>query len=318
MIRRRIALAAAAALAAPAARGQAGPLRVIIPFAPGGATDVAARLVAPALAEALGRPVVLENRGGGGAVIGTEAVVQAVPDGGTLGFFTVTAAVLNALLHRTLRFDTRRALLPLSLVGTMPMLLVVGPHVPARTLAELMALLRDSPRPLTYGSAGPGSINHLSAHLLAQRAGGRAEHIPYRGAGLVIPDLIAGNVDFLIEGIASLHNFARAGAIRPLAVTGEGRAPQLPEVPSAIEAGLAGFRILNWFGTYAPAATPAAAAARLEVGLRAAVRAEPVASRLRENGIDPIGSSAAELAAFWDAEFALWAPVVRAAGVSLD
>jgi tripartite-type tricarboxylate transporter receptor subunit TctC len=315
---RRPLLAGAAALAAPPARAQAQPLRVIVPFAPGGATDIAARLVVPALAEALARPVVIENRGGGGTLIGTEAVVNAPADGAALGFFTITSAVLNAALHRNLRFDTRRALAPVSLIGTMPMLLVVGPHVPARSLAEFLELLRRSPRPLTYGSAGPGSINHLSAHLLAMRAGAQAEHIPYRGAGLVIPDLIAGNVDFLVEGIASLHPHVRSGALRGLAVTGEARSPLLPEVPTAMEAGLAEFRILNWFGTYAPAATPAGEVDRLSHGFQAALRSPTVSARLVENGIDPVGSSPAELERFWDAEFRLWVPVVQAAGVTLD
>ena len=151
--------------------------------------------------------------------------------------------------------------------------------------------------------------------MLAMRAGGRAEHIPYRGAALVVPDLIAGNVDFLVEGIASLHPHVRAGALRGLGVTGAARSPLLPDVPTAMEGGLADFRILNWFAAFAPAGTPGPP---LEAGFRRAVRSEAVAARLTENGIDPVGSDAAELARFWDAEIALWAPVVRAAGVSLD
>jgi tripartite-type tricarboxylate transporter receptor subunit TctC len=310
----RRALLAGAALPF-AARAQGAPLRMVVPFAPGGATDIAARVVVPGLAEALARPVVVENRGGGGTLIGAEAVANAAPDGNTIGFFTITTAARAPALHRTLRFDIRRAFAPLSLVGTMPMLIVCGPHVPAQTLAELLALLRDSPKPLTYGSAGPGSINHLGAHLLAMRAGGRAEHIPYRGAALVVPDLIAGNVDFLVEGFASLHPHVRAGALRGLAITGEARSALLPEVPTAIEAGLADFRILNWFAAFAPAGT---AVPPLEAGLQRAVRSAPVAARLVENGIDPVGSDAATLARFWDAEIALWRPVVQAAGVSLD
>ena len=315
---RRPLLAGASGLLARPAQAQAQPLRVIVPFAPGGSTDVAARLVVPALAEALARPVVIENRGGAGGVIGTEAVVGAPADGATVGLFTVSPAVLNAIMHRKLPFETRRALAPVSLVGTMPMLLVVGPHVPARSLAELLDLLRRSPQPLTYGSAGPGSINHLSAHLLAMRVGARAEHIPYRGAGLVIPDLIAGNVDFMIEGIASLAPHAKSGALRGLAVTGEARSPLLPEVPTAMEAGLAEFRILNWFGSFAPAATPAPVVAALSAGFQSAVKAPSVTARLAEIGIDAVGSSPAELERFWDAEFRLWTPVVQAAGVALD
>jgi tripartite-type tricarboxylate transporter receptor subunit TctC len=317
-IRRRLALAGAASLVAAPLRAQAAPLRVIVPFAPGGATDVAARLIAPTLSEQLARPVVIENRGGAATIIGTEATVNAPLDGSTIGFFSMTSAVLNPLLRKDLRFNTRRDLAAVSLVGTMPMLIAVSNRVPARNLTELMALLRNSPRPLTYGSAGPGSINHLAAHLLAMRAGGQAVHVPYRGAGAVIPDLISGNVDFLIEGFASLHPHVTSGAIRGLAMTGDKRDAQLPDLPTATEAGLADFRILNWFATFAPAATPAPLLARLEAGMSGAVRATPVATKLAENGITPVGSSAAELERFWDAEFALWEPVIKAAGVSLD
>jgi tripartite-type tricarboxylate transporter receptor subunit TctC len=309
----------AGALAAPsAAHAEGAPVRMIVPFAPGGATDVAARLVVPAFAEALGRLVIVENRGGGGSLIGAEAAAAAPPDGSAIGFLTVTTAVLAPALQRSPRIDIRRAFAPVCLVGTMPMLLVCGPHVPVQNFQEFVALLRDSPKPLTYGSAGPGSINHLSAHLLTMRAGGKAEHIPYRGAGPVIPDMIAGNVDFLIEGFASLHNYARSGALRGLAVLAETRHPSLPEVPTAIEAGMAEFRILNWFGAYAPAATSALVLARLETAMRRAVAEPAVARKLRENGIDPVGGSAAELERFWDAEIALWLPVVRDAGVVLD
>jgi tripartite-type tricarboxylate transporter receptor subunit TctC len=323
--RRPLLLAGATALAAPILarpgllRAQsAPPIRLVVPFVPGGSTDVAARLVAPAVAEALGRPVLVENRGGGGGLIGAEAVANSAPDGQTLAFVTVSAAVLNALLHRNLRLDIRRAFAPVSLVGTMPMLLVTGPHVPARSLPEFLDLLRREPGRRSYGSAGPGSINHLAAHLLAMRAGAQAVHVPYRGAGAVIADLIAGNVDFLIEGIASLHPHVRAGALRGLAVTAAARSPLLPEVPTAIESGLEGFEILNWFAVFAPAGTPPTTLARLEAAWAAAVRVPAVGQKLEENGIAPGGSGAAELEAFWDAQFRLWGPVVRASGATAE
>jgi tripartite-type tricarboxylate transporter receptor subunit TctC len=264
----------------------------------------------------------VENRGGGGGLVGAEAVANSAPDGQTLAFVTVSAAVLNALLHRNLRLDIRRAFAPVSLVGTMPMLVVAGPHLPARSLPELLELIRrgrPDGQPPSYGSAGPGSINHLGAHLLAMRAGGGgATHVPYRGAGAVIADLVAGRVDFLVEGIASLHPHVRAGALRGLAVTAASRSPLLPEVPTAIESGLEAFEILNWFAVFAPAGTPPATLARLEAGLVAAARQEGVAARLVENGIEPVGSSAAALEAFWDAQFRLWGPVVRASGATAD
>ena len=326
--RRRALLAAAAAtLATPglaraqgagtgAGGGQA--LRLVVPFAPGGSTDVAARLVAPAFAEALGRPVVVENRGGAGGMIGAEAVATSAPDGGTLAFFTISSAVLNPLLHKDARIDARRAFAPVSLVGTMPMVAVCGPHVPARDLPEFLALLRREPGRRTYGSAGPGSINHLGGLLLATAGGATATHVPYRGAGPVIADMIAGNVDYLVEGIASLHPHVRGGALRGLAVCARTRSPLLPEVPTAIEGGLPDFEILNWFAAFAPVATPAPVVARLAQAMAEAVRSAPVAARLQENGIDPVGSSPAELTRFRDAQAALWEPVVRASGASTE
>ncbi len=319
LARRSLLAASLAGRASPALAQPAGqPLRLLVPFAPGGSTDVAARIIAPALAEALRRPVVVENRGGGGGLVGAEAVAGAPPDGLTMAFFTISAAVLNALLNPNLRLDIRRAFAPVSLVGTMPMLLVSGPHVPARSLGELLDLLRREPGRHTYGSAGPGSINHLSGHLLAMRAGAEAVHVPYRGAGLVIPDLIAGNVDFLIEGIASLHPHVKAGALRGLAVTSTSRSTLLPEVPTAIEAGLPDFEILNWFGTFLPAATPAPVVQAISAGIAAAVRTPGVRERLLENGIEPVGSTPAELERFWDGQFALWRPVVQASGAKVE
>lgn len=295
------------------------PVRLIVTAAAGGSTDVVARTVAPAMSAALaGRPVLVENRGGGGGVIGAEAVATAPPDGTALGFFTVTAAVLNALLRKSLRFDTRRAFAPVSLAVTMPMVLTVGNHVPARTLPELVALMRERPGRLTYGSAGPGSINHLGAVMLNERTGTRAEHIPFRGAGPVFASMMAGQTDFLVEGMASQLPFAQQGSIRALAVTSPARSPLLPEVPTVIEQGIPGFEILNWMAVFAPAAAPAPVLARLEDAVRAAVSDPAVGRRLQEAGAEPVGSTAADLRRFWDAQFELWGPVVASSGVGLD
>lgn len=185
----RRAAALAAALGLPRlARGQGGgqggaPLRLVVPFAPGGSTDVAARIIAPAYAEALGRPVVVENRGGAGGLLGAEAVAGSPPDGGALAFFTISSAVLNPLLQVNPRIDARRAFEPVSLVGTMPMVAVCGPHVPARDLPGFLALLRREPGRRTYGSAGPGSINHLGGHLLASAGGPRRRMCPIAARG---------------------------------------------------------------------------------------------------------------------------------------
>lgn len=326
---RRGLLAAAGALAAiPAGAQTAGgsgdppsrqSIRMIATAAAGGSTDVIARIIAPGMSEALGsRGVLVENRGGGGGVIGAEAVATATPDGSVIGLFTVTAGVLNAFLHKNLRFDTRQAFAPISLVITMPMVLTVGNHVPARNLRDLVALMRDRPGRLTYGSSGPGSINHLGAVMLNNRTDTRAEHIPFRGAGPVFASMMSGDTDFLVEGIASQLPFVQQGSVRALAVTSPQRSPLLPDVPTVIEQGVPGFEILNWMGVFAPAATPAPVVQRLEAATRAAV-ADPAGNRrLREAGVEPVGSTAAELRRFWEGQFALWGPVVAASGVSLD
>lgn len=324
---RRGLLAATALLAGARADAQTGdqaapfprqPIRMIVTAAAGGSTDVVARIIAPGMTDVLGRPVLVENRGGGGAVIGAEVVATATPDGHTIGIFTVTAGVLNAGLHRNLRFDTRRAFAPVSLVITMPMVLTVGNHVAARTLPELVALMRERPGRVTYGSSGPGSINHLGAHMLNGRTATTAEHIPFRGAGPAITAMIAGQTDFLIEGIASQLPFVQQGTLRALAVTSPQRSPLLPDVPTVIEQGLPEFEILNWMGIFVPAATPAPAVRRLEEATRAAVRDALGNRRLRDAGVEPVGSTAAELERFWDAQFRLWAPVVASSGVVLD
>ncbi|MBX6373986.1 MAG: tripartite tricarboxylate transporter substrate binding protein [Acetobacteraceae bacterium] len=294
-------------------------VRLVVPFAPGGATDVVARIVAPGMQEAFGgRPVVIENRGGAGGLIGAEAVATAPPDGHTIIIFTITNAVLMVGLARNARVDPRRDFAPVSLVATLPMVLTVGNHVPVRNLQELIALMRARPGRITYGSAGPGSINQLGAYLLNQRTGTQAEHVPYRGAGLVFADMIAGNVDMLIEGISSQAPYIRNGQVRAIAVLAPERNPLLPEVPTAIEQGLPGFQIMNFMGIYAPAATPPAVITRLEKAVCDAVRDETVARRLREAGTEPAGTTADEFRTFWQAQLDLWVPVVEASGIRID
>ena len=294
-------------------------VRLVVPFAPGGATDIIARIMAPAMQEALGgRPVIVDNRGGAAGMIGAEAVVNAPADGHTITLFTITNAVLNAGLINNPRLDPRTAFVPVSLVATLPMVLTVGNHVPARSLQDFVALMKDRPGRTTYGSAGAGSINHLGAHLFNLRSGTRSEHIPYRGAGLVYADLIAGNVDWLVEGIASQAQHVRAGSIRALAVLARERSPLMPDVPTAIEQGFADFEIMNIMGVFAATGTPAPIIARLEAAVRAAVATPATARGLRDAGATPAGTTAAEFQRFWEQHLALWLPVVEASGVRIQ
>jgi tripartite-type tricarboxylate transporter receptor subunit TctC len=292
---------------------------MVIPFAPGGATDVIGRILAPGMQEALGgTPVVVENRGGAAGILGAEAVLGAPADGQTITLFTITNAVLNAGMVKNPRQDPRNGFAPVSQVISMPMLLTVGKHVPAQNLQEFIALMRARPGRLTYGSSGTGGINHLGSHLLNMRTNTTAEHVPYRDAGLVFADMMAGNVDFLTEGIASQQQHVRAGSIRALAVLSRERSPLLPDVPTAIEQGLPDFEIMNFMGIFVHKATPPAQIARLEAATRAAVANPAIAQRLREAGTDPVGSSAADFNTFWQAQLALWLPVVEASGVKLE
>jgi tripartite-type tricarboxylate transporter receptor subunit TctC len=319
MKRRDVMLGALLAAHALSVRAQGAPIRMVIPFAPGGATDVIGRILAPGMQEALGgAPVVVENRGGAAGILGAEAVLGAPADGQTITLFTITNAVLNAGMVKNPRQDPRNGFAPVSQVISMPMLLTVGKHVPAQNLQEFIALMRARPGRLTYGSSGTGGINHLGSHLLNMRTNTTAEHVPYRGAGLVFADMMAGNVDFLTEGIASQQQHVRAGSIRALAVLSRERSPLLPDVPTAIEQGLPDFEIMNFMGIFVHKATPPAQIARLEAATRAAVANPAIAQRLREAGTDPVGSSAADFNTFWQAQLALWLPVVEASGVKLE
>ncbi|WP_426958039.1 tripartite tricarboxylate transporter substrate binding protein [Muricoccus radiodurans] len=321
--RRSTAAALAAGLLRPAAAQDAGrfpdrPIRMVVPFAAGGAADLVARLVAQGMSDNLRQPVVVDNRGGSGGVIGSDLVAKAAPDGHTIVFHTLSSAVLNAALYRSMPFDTRRAFAPVSLVGTVPNLVVVGARFPARTLAEFLALLRANPGRHTYASSGAGTILHLSAHMLCTQAGVNATHVPYRGAGPALNDLVAGVVDFMVDTMPTDLPFVRDGTLRALAISTRARSPALPEVPTAAEAGLPGFETYNWHAVYGVAGTPPAILARLERAAREAVSSEALGGRLRELGVDTAGSTAAELERFWDEQIAQWVPVVRSSGATAE
>ena len=331
--RRRVlsCLLCAPLLAPPAMAQDAGaafpnrPLRMVVPFAPGGSADIVARITAQGMSEALGQPVAVENRGGGGGVIGSEAVIAAPADGYTLAFHTASSAALNAGLYRNLPFDIRRAFAPVSLVGLIPNVVVVSPRLPAATLRELVELLRREPGRRTYASSGPGTITHLSGHMLADMAGGAMVHVPYRGSGPANADLVAGRIDVMVDTISSTIPFVRAGQMRALAVGSRERSAALrersaalPDVPTAAEAGLPGYESTNWHAVFVAAGTPAAIAARLERAARAAVASPATNRRLVEAGVEPRGTTAAELETFWDAQIKVWIPIVRSSGATAE
>lgn len=303
-----VALTVGAAL--PAAAFPDRPLRLIVPYGPGGITDIAARILAPRLGDELGQQVVVDNRPGGAAMLGFGMAARAQADGHTIVLAT-TALAANPVLFRNIPYDARTDFTPISLTGVVPMVLVVPPASPASTLAEFVAMARARSGQMTYGSAGNGSGNHLATEMFSHAAGIGALHVPYRGGGQVMTDLVAGRVDFVFAVLPTARQFILANQLRALAVTGRGRSTALPNVPTVAEALLPGFELYEWLGLFGPAGLPPAIQARLHEATVAALRHAETADRLRGIGVEVAGSSPAELGRFLDGELRRWADLAR-------
>jgi len=324
MIHRRQILGAApaAALLPAAARAQASfpdrSVRYVVPFPPGGLTDIMARLVGQKLSEIWGKPVVVENRAGGSALIGADAVAKSPPDGHTLLAITMTHTV-NATLFPNAPFDFRRDLTTISVLGSLPLVVVVNAEKsPARTLAELMEMART--RRLNAGSSGNGSPPHLGLELVrhAARAGDNITHVPYRGGAPSVTDLAAGNLDFMVSNLPECIAQIQGGRLRPLAITSAERHPLVPEVPTVKEAGQPSLEMGNWTAVMVPAATPAPILAKLEADTLVAIRDAEVGRRAREGGFTVEGWDRARSLAFVAEETARWARVIQEAGLRAD
>jgi len=316
---RRRALIALPLLPAPSLAQEAWPtkpVRMVVPFAAGGSADVVARIIATGLQEAWAQPVIVENRGGAGGVIGSELALAAPADGYTIVFHTLSSAVINAGLYRNLNFNLRQSFVPIGLIGTLPNVVMVNLNLPVRTLQDLLALMRSQPGRITYASSGAGTITHLSAHMLATMADARATHVPYRGSGPAFADLLAGNVDMMVDTISTTIAPIKAGQVRGLAVTSRARASALPDLPTVEEAGLAGYMTENWHGIFATAGTPPAVQGRLREATRLAIASQQ--ARLVDAGLSPRSESGEAFAAFWDDELARWLPIVRSSGATPD
>src|SRR5712691_10077247 len=283
------------------------------PRIPGGIADITARVLAPRLAQALGQPVVVENRPAGGIVAGGEAVATAPPDGYTLLSATPQVAIVQSMV-KDLAFDPRRGLAPIALVGVIPNVLVAGPRTPAKTLAELIELARRNPGKLNYSSTGAGTSVHLSAELLKYYAGIDIVHVPYRGAAAAMTALLAGDVDIMVDSVPPSLPRIRAGKVRALAVTSARRVPQLPEVPTMIESGYPDFEINGWAGVATTGGTPSAIIARLESEIRRALSQAQVVAAYENAGLTVRFMGAAEFGKFWDAEIAKFALAIRHSG----
>lgn len=292
------------------------PIRLLVPYGPGGSSDVVARAVAVEMSRDLGQQVIVENKGGGQGTIATQEVARAKPDGYTLILGHVGTLAVNPTMMPNLPYDPRRDFAPIVLLAKLPMVFAVGDKVPATTLPEFVALARAKPGRLNYGSAGNGSAGHLAFEMFKTAAAIDIVHVPYKGTGAQVTDLLAGNIDAAAAGIPGLLPHAQAGKIKILAVGSEHRLPILPDVPTVAEQGFAGFESSQWFGLLAPAGTPANVVARLQAAANTALKSESVRQRLAHDAAEPSGAGPAEFAAFIDAEERRWSKVVRDANVS--
>jgi len=305
-------------LAAPAlAAWPERPLRLIVAYPPGGGTDIMARAFAQRLQAELGQPVVVENRGGGSGSVGMQAGASAPPDGYTLTFISTNEMSLQPLLDRRLPYDPERDFEPISGLGTAPVVLAVNARVPARDIAELIALARSQPGRLSYASAGTGGVMHLTGEMFRHRAGIDILHVPYRGAAPAVTDTASGTVQMVFMGLPPLLPLAAEGRVRILAIASPQRSAALPDVPTLAEAGLEGFDMVNAVGVVAPRGTPAEIVARLSAASIAAVRDPATREVFLRNGADVVGSPPAEFAAYARAERARFAEVLRVTGVTL-
>lgn len=290
-------------------------VRIIVPASPGGGTDIVTRMLAQKLSENLHQTFLVENRPGAGQMLGTEAVARASNDGYTL-LMSASALVLNQALSKEPRFDTLRDFAPITLVGSLPNILVVHPSLPVKTVMELITLARSKPGALNYSSGGNATTLHLSMELFRFMSRTAMVHIPYKGAGPATGALVAGHVELSMPPALAAIEFVRAGRLRALGVTSGRRIVVLPNVPTIAEAGVSGYEAIFWYGLLAPAGTPRAIATRLHSEV---VKALPdVGKFLAADGAQAVGSSPEEFAAFIKSEFEKWSRVGREAKVSLD
>ncbi len=294
------------------------PLRAVVPLAPGGGTDTVARLVAARLGEGLGQQIVVDNRGGGGGVLGTDLVAKAAPDGYTLLVGSITTNAVNPALYKKLPYDHIRDFAPISQIGTVPNALVVHASVPVSSVKELIAYAKANPGKINYGSAGIGSAPHLSMELIKSMAGISMMHVPYKGAGAAVSDVLGGQLQALCSSLAGLLPHIRSGRVRALGVTTAQRNPQLPDVPTISEAGIPGYEVTIWYALFAPGRTPRPIIARLHAETAKALNTAELKDRLTLQGLDVASSTPEALMAFVQSETAKWTKVARDAGIQLE
>lgn len=323
--RRTLALAmlatGALALAPLAAQAQAFPsksLTMIVPFSPGGTTDILARVVGQFMAKDLGQPVIIDNRPGAGGNIGAQMVARAAPDGYTILMGTVGTHAINQSLYKKMPFDPIKDFAPITRVALVPNLLVANPSQPFKTVKELIAYAKANPGKVTFASSGSGTSIHLSGEMFQQMAGVDMQHIPYKGSAPALSDLLGGQTAIMFDNMPSVIGHVRAGKLRPIAVTTPTRSPALPDVPTIAESGVPNYSATSWFGILAPAATPAPVIARLNASILKALADPEVKKKLAEQGAEPHGEKPEQFAEFIRSETAKWGQTVKVSGATAD
>lgn len=291
------------------------PLRVVVPFAPGGSTDILVRLVGSKLSELLGQPVVIDNRGGAGGNIGADIAAKSVADGYTVMATTSGVVLVNKSLYSKLSYDPVADFSPVTIVAALTNILVVSPSFPANSVKELLDLARAKPGTLTFGSGGNGTSNHLAGELMNYLANVKVTHVPYKGGGPAVLATITGEVSMLFATIPPVVHHLKAGKLRALAVTGRKRTNKMPHLPTMIESGVKDFEVEIWIGVLAPRGTPVARINRLNGDIKRAVQSPEISQRLDAEGYDAVANTPAQMEAVIKRESARWAEVIKKAGI---
>jgi tripartite-type tricarboxylate transporter receptor subunit TctC len=294
------------------------PIKFVVPFPPGGTTDILARVFAQKMSEAWGQSVVVENRSGAGGIIGTEYVAHAAPDGYTILLGTIGTHAVNTSLYKKLPYDPEKDFAPITLLATLPNLLAINPSLPIANLKELIAYAKANPGKLSFASAGAGTASHLAGEMFRRLAGVDIVHVPYRGSSPALTDLIAGQVSMTFDYMPSALPYVRSGKLRALAVTGLSRAKAAPEIPTMIEGGLPGFNIVTWYAVFAPKGTPPEIVSKIRNTIATVATAPEIVKRMDDLAVDLVASSPEELARFQRGEIERWAKVIHDANIKVE
>lgn len=290
----------------------------VVPFAAGGTTDILGRIISNKLGPALGTTVIVDNKPGAGGNIGSDYVAKAAPDGNTILGGTISSHAINTSLYANMPYDPVKSFQPITLIGTLPNVLVVNANSPHKSVGDVIKAAKAKPEAVSFGSSGKGSSQHLSGELFEAKTGADMLHVPYKGSAPAMQALLGGQVDMVFENIASAAPLIESGKLRALGVTSAKRAAGLPDVPTLAEAGLPGYEIVSWQAVFAPANTPKPVVDRLAKEIGTIIRDPEVTARLTKLGIDPSGTGPEELGAFQKAEVAKWGDLIRTAGIKAD